>query len=156
MERRLRALMSCALAGPHKHHGFREPFCTTGFRQASLTVPPSNVLPHADPGKKSISQPPLGQWVKWKSPAISKPGAFPGVFSTAWSTYRAGNGGTIRLALGQHRPSNASQLVGDSYDQNVTVRSDFQLVHPLADCVVVSIQTHNNRARTMDEQSPQI
>jgi len=31
---RLRAMMSCALAGPHKNPGFQEPFCTTGFRQA--------------------------------------------------------------------------------------------------------------------------
>lgn len=31
---KLRAMMSCALAGPHKNPGFQEPFCTTGFRQA--------------------------------------------------------------------------------------------------------------------------
>jgi hypothetical protein len=31
---KLRAMMRCALAGPHKNPGFQEPFCTTGSRRA--------------------------------------------------------------------------------------------------------------------------
>jgi hypothetical protein len=60
-----------------------------------------------------------------------------------------------RRAIGfcsvQDVPCDACQLVSYCYDKNITVRSAFELAHPLAYWVIISIQTHNDGARTVYE-----
>jgi hypothetical protein len=101
----------------------------------------------------------LSQWqcVKWKSPQrFPSLVLFQASFPLPELTCYESRSGAIGFSFGQHGPCNAGQLVGYCHDQNVPVRSGFQLAHPLTHCVVVSIQTHDDGARAMNEQSPEI
>jgi hypothetical protein len=64
--------------------------------------------------------------------------------------------GTIGLLLAQHCPGCANEFVGKGDDRDIGMPSRLERVEPLPEVVVVTIKTGDDRARTVDEQTPQV
>jgi hypothetical protein len=63
---------------------------------------------------------------------------------------------TIILASGQYRPGDSCELVGHGNDDCIPWGSRFELIKPIAECVIFAFRACDDGSTPVDEKPPKI